>query len=289
MPLRFNIPEAEFRSRAKQTRALAFDLDDTLLDKDKNVPPRALQAIRTLQKKGIFVTICTARNCSAAQYYAELIGVQGVYSAVSGCQLVDGQTGEILKSRPMREQDAVNLVQFCLDHDAPFSLSAGHQGYLGGPIELDGEFMKLRSKRKKMIDPVHRMERLTDPKILYGKTIYKMVVHSESFYDLLTQFTRENIPGIQCVVTSKGIVNMFPAGCDKGTGVLQIAAHMGIGPEYFCTFGDFLNDIPMFRAAGLSVAVGNAAEPVQQAAAAVTQPANENGIALFLESVFLAE
>ena len=110
MPLQFNIPEAEFRSRAKRIKALVFDLDDTLLDSEKNIPERALAEIHVLQEMGFFVSICTARNCSAAQYYADQIGIKGVYSAVSGCQLVDGQTGKLLKSRSMCDRDAVCLV-----------------------------------------------------------------------------------------------------------------------------------------------------------------------------------
>ena len=85
------------------------------------------------------------------------------------------------------------------------------------------------------------------------------------------------------------IINIFPAGCDKGTGVLQIAKQMVIQPERICVFGDFLNDIPMFEAAGLSIAVGNAAEAVRKKASAVTRAADEDGIAEALETVFLTE
>ena len=289
MPIQFNIPEAEFRSRAKQIKALVFDLDDTLLDSEKNIPGRALAAIHALQEKGSFVTICTARNCSAAQYYARQLGIQGVYSAVSGCQMVDGRTGKLLRGRSICDRDAVRLITFCLEQDAPFSLSVGQEGYVGGPLEPDGAYMKLRSSRKKMVDPVRSMKKLTDPEILYGQTVYKVVVHSEKFYDMLSRFLREQLPGVQCAVTSKGVVNLFPAGSDKGMGVLQIAEWMGIQPAGFCAFGDFSNDVPMFQACGLSVAMGNAEDTVRRKAAAVTESADRGGIAEFLESVFLMQ
>ena len=289
MSVQFNIPEAEFRSRAKKIKALVFDLDDTLLDSEKNIPGRALAAIHALQGKGLFVTICTARNCSATQYYAERLGIQGVYSAVSGCQLVDGQTGKLLRSRFICDRDAVGLVTFCLERDVPFSLSVGQKGYVGGSLEPDGTYMKQRGSRKKIVDPVRSMEKLTDPEILYGQTVYKVVVHSEEFYDTLTQFLREQFPGVQCAVTSKGVINLFPAGSDKGRGILQIAEWTGIQTAGFCAFGDFSNDVPMFQACGLSVAMGNAEDAVRRKAAAVTEPADRNGIAEFLESVFLTQ
>lgn len=289
MAIRFNIPEQEFRGRAVGIRALVFDLDDTLLNSEKQIPERALAAIRQLQEAGIFITLCTARNCSATQYYARLLGIRGVYSAVSGCQLVDAETGALLLSRSISEESAIRLVQHCMEIGAPFSLSAGYQGYLGGPIDLDGEYLKLRASRRRVVDPVHSMLRLTDPEVLRGQTIYKVVVHCEDFLDEISGFIRRSAPDAQCVVTSKGIINIFPAGSDKGAGVRQIAEYMKLAPEQICAFGDFANDIPMFQAAGLSVAMGNAGQTVRDSACAVAAPADEDGIAELLESVFLSQ
>ena len=283
------MPEQEFRRRAAQVRAIAFDLDDTLLDSRKVIPVRALRAIHALQERGVFITLCTARNCSATQYYADQIGISGLYSAVSGCQLVDGQSGTILRSTPMYEYDAVAIARFCLEQDIPFSLSVGHEGYVGGPVEPDGVYMNLREKRKKMIDPVHTLKKLTDPAVLLGQTVYKIVAHSTEHYDALSAFIAEQHPAVQCTITSKGIVNMFPSCCNKGSGVRQISDYMGIPTAQICAFGDFSSDVPMFQAAGLSVAMGNAEPEVRAQACAVTGCADEDGIAEFLEAVFLSK
>ena len=48
-------------------------------------------------------------------------------------------------------------------------------------------------------------------------------------------------------------------------------------------FGDAQNDIPMLRAAGTGVAMGNATEAVKAAADEVTHSNNEDGIATWLE------
>lgn len=287
MAIKFHLPEQEFRRRAEQTRAIAFDLDDTLLDSRKVISVRTLRAIHALQRQGIFITLCTARNCSAAQYYADQIGISGLYSAVSGCQLVDGQSGAILRSTPMHEYDAIAIAGFCLERDIPFSLSVGHEGYVGGPVEPDGVYMNLREKRKKMIDPVHTLKKMTDPGVLLGQTVYKIVAHSIEHYDVLADFIAEQHPAVQCVITSKGIINMFPSCCNKGTGIQQISDYMGIPAAQICAFGDFTSDIPMFHAAGLSVAMGNAEPGVRNQACAETGCAEEEGVADFLEAVFI--
>lgn len=286
--MQFNIPEDRFRTHAKQICALVFDLDDTLLDSQKRIPERALAAIRTLQERGFFISICTARNCSASQYYADLIGIRGVYSAGNGCQVVDGQTGDVLEARSMCDRDAVLLARFCLEYGASFSLSVGKDGYFGGRVDPNNIRARPDIYHKRLLAPGHSMERLTDANVLYGKPVYKIAVHDEGIFDLLSHYIRKNTPDVQCLTTSKDIINIFPAGCDKGTGVSQIAKQMDIPPERICVFGDFLNDVPMFEAAGLSIAMGNAAEAVRQKASAVTRAADEDGIAEALEAVFLA-
>ena len=44
----------------------------------------------------------------------------------------------------------------------------------------------------------------------------------------------------------------------KAHGLTQLAQHCGVDPSEVTVFGDEVNDLPMFEAAGRSVAVGNA-------------------------------
>ena len=62
----------------------------------------------------------------------------------------------------------------------------------------------------------------------------------------------------------------------KGTGLLALAAQLGISPEQTIAVGDADNDLPMLRAAGLGVAMGNANENAR-AAASVTVADNDHG------------
>ncbi|MFM9011329.1 MAG: HAD family hydrolase, partial [Planctomycetota bacterium] len=58
-----------------------------------------------------------------------------------------------------------------------------------------------------------------------------------------------------------------PAGVTKWSGVMGMAAAWGIAAEEICAVGDDVNDLPMIRAAGLGLAMGNARPEVQAAAA----------------------
>jgi hydroxymethylpyrimidine pyrophosphatase-like HAD family hydrolase len=54
---------------------------------------------------------------------------------------------------------------------------------------------------------------------------------------------------------------------------------MGIEKEEICVFGDYDNDLPMFREAGLSVAMGNARQEVKDLADIVTSANDDDGVA----------
>jgi hydroxymethylpyrimidine pyrophosphatase-like HAD family hydrolase len=69
-----------------------------------------------------------------------------------------------------------------------------------------------------------------------------------------------------------------PAGVTKWSGVAAIAAAAGILPEQVCAVGDDVNDLPMIRAAGLGIAMGNALPEVQAAADLVVSSHDNGGI-----------
>ena len=54
---------------------------------------------------------------------------------------------------------------------------------------------------------------------------------------------------------------------------------LGLNKNEVCVFGDYINDLPMFRAAGMSVAVGNADDEVKTKATFITESNNEDGVA----------
>ncbi|MDE7295402.1 MAG: HAD hydrolase family protein, partial [Oscillospiraceae bacterium] len=68
--------------------------------------------------------------------------------------------------------------------------------------------------------------------------------------------------------------------------VFEACAAAKISPEEVTAFGDDLADIPMLRACGLGVAMGNAVKEVKQAADFVIGSNDEEGIAKYLEENF---
>jgi len=77
------------------------------------------------------------------------------------------------------------------------------------------------------------------------------------------------------------------AGVSKGTGLKTVMECRGLKPEEVIAFGDEENDIPMFSVAGFSAAPSNARENVRQAADFVFGSNAEEGLAAFLDDLFM--
>lgn len=68
---------------------------------------------------------------------------------------------------------------------------------------------------------------------------------------------------------------VMPKGCNKGRALLSLAKHLGISPEKTIAVGDNENDISMFRAAKLGIAVANALPKAKEGADLVLDVTNE--------------
>ena len=75
---------------------------------------------------------------------------------------------------------------------------------------------------------------------------------------------------------------------NKGHGLLFLSERLGINPDRVLAIGDNENDIPMLRAAGLAVCMGQATAVVQAEADWVAPTLEEDGAAVALERFVLS-
>ena len=71
----------------------------------------------------------------------------------------------------------------------------------------------------------------------------------------------------------------------KWSAIQRLAAEWGIAESEICAVGDDVNDIPMIRAAGLGVAMGNAQPSVKAAADRIAPTHDEDGLVQVVEWV----
>ena len=81
------------------------------------------------------------------------------------------------------------------------------------------------------------------------------------------------------VRSEKTYLELLPKEANKGRGLLRLADMLQVPVKNMYAIGDYYNDIGMFRAAGLGVAVSNACKAAIEAADYVTVSNEEHAIA----------
>lgn len=74
------------------------------------------------------------------------------------------------------------------------------------------------------------------------------------------------------------------SGSNKGTALKAVMEACGVSSLQTAVFGDAENDLPMFAHAAITVAMGNATEPVRNQARYITASNDEDGIVRTVES-----
>ncbi|MGL4623507.1 MAG: Cof-type HAD-IIB family hydrolase [Culicoidibacterales bacterium] len=255
-------------------KAIFFDIDDTLVDKESHtLPQSAIDAIQALAEKGHIIGIATGR----ARYFAEWVIEQ---LPVQACVTINGQYVEYQNERiyhnPIPREDVEQAIAYCNEHGFAYGCIGEHDTKLSEKNEAVAEVMR------------HWLDTYDiDPNFYQTTPIYQ-----------LWAFVPENHPANDAFPTDGAIrmVRFHPAAADivsktgsKANGLTQFLNHVNLTPEDLIVFGDGLNDIEMFELAKTSIAMGAAHPTVKALATYVTDGVLENGLAKAVKQLGLLD
>lgn len=271
--------EAVRRSPAGQGIALVVsDVDGTLVTTDKRLTRRSVAAVERLDAAGIAFTIASSRPPIGLRGLVEHLRLRLPMAAFNGSTIVGPDL------RPLAETlippDAAREAAQRLD-------AAGIDVW----VFAHGRW-NLRDPRAPYTDLERRTlgvepDVATDLAPLLDAAAKIVGVSADAA--LLERAEAElagALDGRAGVHRSQAYyLDVTAPGADKGRFVTDTAARLGIGPERVATIGDAANDVAMFRASGLSFAMGNAPPEVKRASGAVTAGNDEDGFAQAMERI----
>ncbi len=261
---------------------IAFDMDGTLLDSKKEVLPSSVEAIDEALAAGKEVAIASGRCPRMVLMYRDVLPHVRYAICSAGAAIVDLhaarvlETTEIPRSAIQKAMTASHsmdkLIETTCDgefivsrpevnHCERYSLAVYKSLYLEQgkilPTADDAEAFT--------VDPTHRIQKLN--------------IHYTNTQDRDAVIAALEGEDVNVVLCEKASIEITHASVTKGTGLLALAAQLGIPAEQTIAVGDADNDLPMLRDAGLGVAMGNANENARAAAAAIVADNDHNGCA----------
>ena len=266
-------------------RLIAMDLDGTLNNDEKRITPRTRDALMAAQAAGIRLALASARPSPGLYKERDALRMQehrGVLMSYNGGRIVDAATGETLFETSMPMEAAREVLRALEKLPVTPILDDGKQFYV---TDRRGYKVDYECRNNGMI--CDEVANLADF-LHFAPVKILMSVDPAQIAEVQKRIAALLPDDLTVVQTAAFYLEVIPRAINKGQGILDICRALQMQPEEVVAFGDAENDIPMLRAAGVGVAMGNADPAVKAAADMVTLSNNEDGIAAALDKL-LAE
>lgn len=249
-------------------RAAFFDIDGTLVSfKTHKIPQSAVDAIKAFHDRGGRVYISTGRPIAIVTNIGQISDIVDGYITFNGAYTFVGN-------------DDIN-IDAIPDSDVQVMLKdADVNGY---PVIVCGKRDLVVYNYHEIFDEVF-VDELGVTNIDINKRISALqgqpILQLTPFFRLDAE--KKVMPRMPHCISARWnpqFTDITRSGADKGNALRMLAAHEGLDISECIAFGDGGNDISILRAAGIGVAMGNAADGVKASADYVTTHIDDDGIA----------
>lgn len=248
-------------------KAVFFDVDGTLVSFDTHkVPKTTLDAIVSMQEKGIKVFVATGRHQSILTLGNNVheINFDG-YVTLNG-QYCFTKENEVLHEKHISENDIEAIVKFIKEKDVPCGFIEGEQMYVN---KIDDVVEKVFTDVNLPLPKVKDIDRALENKVFQLNPYIPVEIEDEFMATMPnSDFTR----------WSPLFMDVIPAGGGKHVAVQKVMDHYGYKKDEVMAFGDGENDITMLKAVGIGVAMGNANQSVKDIADYTTECVDNDGV-----------
>lgn len=261
-------------------RLIATDIDGTLLSSALQIPDRNLRAIRAAQEKGITVAISSGRFPENVYVLLQDYGLRCPIIGTNGADVIDENLNRLSETF-IAPDAALRALEELTRLGADFFMFARQAVCTSSKTRKHHSELSFGDRIRAMgFAYYHGPE---EAAMLAAQGIaHKFFVCDNVPLERVREALR-GIPGIDLTQSSANNIEVMPCGMDKGIGVRILADALDIPMAQVMTLGDEGNDIPMLRAAGCGVAMGNASAEARAAARFITDTNDACGFAKAVE------
>jgi Cof subfamily protein (haloacid dehalogenase superfamily) len=281
-------------------KLFALDMDGTTLNSKNEISPENIQAIKKAQSLGHKVMILSGR---APESLNDTLAHYGLDCPVGGSNgTAVFANGKLLELTSLTSMQVETIAEEIEKEAVPYKLYTNKGIYvhrewkvrleevlLSGGIPDDYYENENFGKMTKMPDDsdgahvFNDIETLLKDEELKIQKFFILVLKPVQRNQLLTE--TKSIEGVYVTTSSPFNIEVMSIDGNKGNGLKVMAKYLNIPLEDTVAVGDQHNDIPMFKAAGFSIAMGNAEEEIKKLSDYVTLTNDENGVASAIDYV----
>jgi Cof subfamily protein (haloacid dehalogenase superfamily) len=257
-------------------KALAIDLDGTLLTSRESVSERNIAALQAAREAGLQVILASARWYQLAERVAIEVGAAPPVVACSGAQVRRLDDGRDRFDVRLPADFTPELYAIC-DAERCIATVVGDEDVV--------------VKMEHTVDPSLAPKEMRFASALSGAGVDTpriALIQGSGVCEIIERELAPRWSDRVHFITSissygKPILTLTAAGADKGVALGVACEDLGIALDEVVAFGDSGNDLEMFRVCGAAVAMGQATDEIKSAATFISARNDEDGVAVAVE------
>lgn len=260
------------------------DLDGTLLNSSDQISQYSMETINGLVARGMQFTYATARSLVSASVVAKGLSATIPVIAYNGALIIHPATGEVISSLSFTEEEAGYVSGVLQENGANPLVYAYVDGvervsYVAGR-ENEGirRYLDVR-KGDRRFRPLADEERLYQGDIFY----FTCIADREELlplYEIFSGDERYRCTLQQELYRPEYFLEIMPKKASKAEAIRKLKEIWHC--DRVVSFGDAVNDIPMFEISDACYAVANAVPELKACATDVIGSNDEDGVARWL-------
>lgn len=224
-------------------RAVASDLDGTLLNPEHTVGEFTIQTLNQLEQMGVDIVLATGRNHTDVASIIETIGAERAAMITSNGARVRDLKGNLLYRNDLPEEIALAVYQTPFDDTKVCINTYQDEGWF-----INKDVPALKAFHKDSIS-----YEVVDFKTHHGRGVEKIFFIGKTPEDLVEveAYLRANFGEITTIVYSAlSCLEVMNKGVSKGDALAHLLAERDYDVEHCIAFGDGMNDVEMLSGVG---------------------------------------
>lgn len=260
----------------ERIRLIVTDMDGTLLDGEKRLPPDFPASVTALKARGIRWAIASGRQLANLSRLFEGIGLRPDIIAENGALALAGgeETPFFRDLTPVSTFEAIITAAQSVPHAT--TVLCGEQCAWAAD-NYPRNFPQV-SHYFAVLEPWHRLE-----EVMHRAVCKVAIYHPRAATELLPVLAPLETSDLRVILSSPTWIDVQPGRINKGRALTELLKHHALAPDQAIVFGDYLNDREMMTVGAHAVAMENA-HPDLKALCPLRAPANtENGVMVYLQ------